>query len=112
MERLSRRNESRCPPQLRQPPVKDTFSEGAWERRNTKPREWSGDVATETRSNRKCVLADQEELPPLFGRPVRLLFSGTNERGLLMKDTMDGALFWWMGALATGIVVAVAALMS
>ena len=70
------------------------------------------DVATETRSNRKCVLADQEELPPLFGRPVRLLFSGTNERGLLMKDTMDGALFWWMGALATGIVVAVAALMS
>jgi hypothetical protein len=62
--------------------------------------------------NRKCVLADQEELPPLFGRPVRLLFSGTNERGLLMKDTMDGALFWWMGALATGIVVAVAALMS
>jgi hypothetical protein len=25
---------------------------------------------------------------------------------------MDGALFWWMGALATGIVVAAAALMS
>jgi hypothetical protein len=34
------------------------------------------------------------------------------ERGLLMRDTMDGALFWWMGALATGIVVAAAALMS
>jgi len=41
-----------------------------------------------------------------------LLFTGTNERGLLMRDTMDGALFWWMGALATGIVVAAAALMS
>jgi hypothetical protein len=43
---------------------------------------------------------------------VRLLFTGTNERGLLMRDIMDGALFWWMGALATGIVVAAAALMS
>jgi hypothetical protein len=29
-----------------------------------------------------------------------------------MRDTMDGALFWWMGALSTGIVVAAVALMS
>jgi hypothetical protein len=43
---------------------------------------------------------------------VRLLSTRTDERGLLMRDTMDGALFWWMGALATGIVVAAAALMS
>ena len=70
------------------------------------------DVATETRSNRKCLVRKPGRVVATFWPTCGLLFTGTNERGLLMRDTMDGALFWWMGALATGIVVAAAALMS
>jgi len=59
-----------------------------------------------------CLVRRPGRVVATFWPTCGLLFSGTNERGLLMKDTMDGALFWWMGALATGIVVAAAALMS